>query len=100
MGEEYIYVVFCQPGPRQSGSDLHCISATLMIIACQSFALFCALVSHLYLQSRSLEHTCNKHHSLAPSEAPLLNASTKFKLLTVSLLIPRFPDQQVSRGTI
>ena len=43
--------VLCQPGPRQSGSDLHCIGAALMLTACQSFVLFCALGLQLYLQS-------------------------------------------------
>ena len=43
--------VLCQPGPRQSGSDLHCIGAALMLTTCQSLNLFCALALQLYLQS-------------------------------------------------
>ena len=44
-------VVLCQRGPRQSGSDLHCIGATLMLTACQSLILFCALTLKFYLQN-------------------------------------------------
>ena len=47
----YTFTLLCQPGPRQCGSDLHCIGAILMITTCQSLVLFCALVLQLYLQS-------------------------------------------------
>ena len=76
--------LLCQPGPGQSGSDLHCIGASLMLTACQSFCLVLCPRVTIVLAEQQGENTCTRCHSLAHALHPRLRDWTPALSLSCS----------------